>query len=326
MKSKTIILSALNSHDPRAGRGILTVSKENDSELKCKLRLYNISSLSTNCKLGMYYQSEVFGGTLANRTGCYEASFSGNFDIDKDFYFAVVNPNDSNSVVIAGGTYSGCFFEDSSVFDEITGKENKPTQNFEQNKQAQNNEDIINTNPILNDSKDPTNCNLEETECDKCAHCKYKEFFYDENLAMAEEETKQANIEQPAPVTNLTQKLNEESIAENPQTNASIFAQILPQFDYIFENYQQNEELNNLIENSKFVKVEEGTENYSIGAIYENNEMKYICYAVRSNYNAPLPAELGKFHQWLPIDAEDPLSDGYHIVFQDAHDLKIIEV
>ena len=54
--------------------------------------------------------------------------------------------------------------------------------------------------------------------------------------------------------------------------------------------------------------------------------MKYICYAVFETYNTPAPEEIGEHYQWLPIDKEDPLSDGYYIVFQDTADLKIVEL
>jgi hypothetical protein len=87
-----------------------------------------------------------------------------------------------------------------------------------------------------------------------------------------------------------------------------------------------DETLTTLIPNSKFVKINENQEQYSIGAIYQDNEMKYICYAVFKTYNTPAPEEIGKHYQWLPIDNQDPLSDGYYIVFQDTTDLKIVEL
>ena len=81
-----------------------------------------------------------------------------------------------------------------------------------------------------------------------------------------------------------------------------------------------------LISNSKFVKINENGNNYSIGAIFEGVEMKYICYAVKCEYNAQVPSEIGEHYQWLPLDKEDPMSEGYYVVFQDAKDLKIVEM
>ena len=56
------------------------------------------------------------------------------------------------------------------------------------------------------------------------------------------------------------------------------------------------------------------------------DEIKYICYAVMRSTNCQPPKELGEHYQWLPLDKDDPLSDGYFIVFQDATDLKIVEL
>ena len=73
-------------------------------------------------------------------------------------------------------------------------------------------------------------------------------------------------------------------------------------------------------------EINENGNSYNIGAIYEHETIKYLCYAVKSTYNQPPPTEIGKNYQWLPLDKEDPLSDGYYVVFQDALDFKILEL
>ena len=117
MKSKTIILSELNSHDPRAGRGILTLTSDNNT-LTLKLRLYNIDALNFNSKLGIYYRNQVYSANLTKKSGYYEGKIQQNFDMNEDFYCAVIDKEKNNEVVIAGGTYAGCYFDDSSVFSE----------------------------------------------------------------------------------------------------------------------------------------------------------------------------------------------------------------
>ena len=75
-----------------------------------------------------------------------------------------------------------------------------------------------------------------------------------------------------------------------------------------------------------------GTNNFprvrvGIGSpIYKNDLIKYICYAVKSNYTAPAPEEIGKHYQWLPLNKLNPFGEGYYLVFQDAVDFKIIEL
>lgn len=316
MKSKTIILSALNSHSPRAGRGILTLTSESNT-LTAKLRLYNIDSLNKNSKLGIYYNHQVYSATLLARSGYYEGKIEKTFNMNEDFYCAVIDKDKSNDVIIAGGTYAGCYFDDSSVFFENENQEKQVANDYEENSCLENN---INKNQ-------PNNFNEFNENCEKCSHCVYKETFYSqkENINNSTTKTNSTTLNNYQESDNIALKSNESEKLDK-DTAKSIINSIIPQFDYIFENYPADEELNNLIENGKFVKINDANQSYSIGAMYENDKIKYICYAVRTNYNSPIPEELGKYHQWLPIDTDDPLSEGYHIVYQDANDLKIIEV
>lgn len=283
MKSKTIIISSQDENNK--GRGILTLFQEDDL-LQCRLRLYNVPSLNRYCKLGVYHQDQVYSANLLEKNGAYESSLVGDFDIDLDFYTAIIDTTNNNKVLLAGGTYAGFYFNDQTIFETET----KETEQIV--------EQTTNT------------CE----DCEKCKTCKYKEYFY----AQQKEETNEIKT-----LENTTQ----EKVEENTENETkSIIMSIIPQFKYVFENYPIDETLNNLIPNSKFVKINENNEQYSIGAIYKEDEMKYICYAVLCNYNTPAPIELGEHYQWLPLDKEDPLSEGYFIVFQDANDLKIVEL
>lgn len=279
MKSKTIILSNTEEH---SGRGILTLYEEDDL-LKCKLRLYNTPKLDKFCKLGIYHSNQVYSANLLEKSGVYETSFVGDFDLNLDFYTAIINTNENNKVIIAGGTYAGCCFEENSPqFEETNPTQTVENQNVEECKQ----------------------------DCKNCENCVYKKMFYEQNVE------NQSNIEEPK---------NENNAETNQNANIpTIMESILPQFNYIFENYTPDEELNNLLPNSKFVKMVEDNQQYSIGAIFDEEKIKLLCYATKCNYNTPAPQELGENYQWLPLDKEDPLSEGYYIVFQDAEDLKIV--
>lgn len=327
MKSKTIILSSENQN----GRGILTIFEE-DELLKCKIRTYNISGINRFCKLGIYHKNEVFSANLLEKNGVYLSSLVGDFDIDKDFYTAIVDTSDNNKVILSGGTYAGFYYSNqSSVFSKIE-KEN-PTTNLINEEEFE----IINTYNNAGDTCVREEKIDQEKLCDenseRCKNCKYKEFFYNSNhqnpnpTANNQEKInsspiKSNNINQ----AELNQDEKEAKIEPNLAKKSNVLSAIVPQFKYVFENYDSDETLNKLIPNGKFVKINENKEQYSIGAIYENEEMKYICYAVLKNYNSNPPEELGKHYQWLPLDNEDPLSEGYFIVFQDASDLKIVEL
>ena len=288
MKSKTIILSNTEEH---SGRGILTLYEEDDL-LKCKLRLYNLTKLDKFCKLGIYHNNQVYTANLLEKHGVYESSFVGDFNLNEDFYTAIINTNQNNKVIIAGGTYSGFCFEGN--LQENVAKESILSDYVEEQNNMQN---------FVAKAHNLENC---DENCGNCANCKYKEWFYSQNVeTLPENEEKQDNLQ------------------EFVETQATI-PNLVEQFDNIFENYTPDTELNNLLPNSKFVKITENNQQYSIGAMFENEKITLLCYAVKSAYNSPAPQELGPHHQWLPIDKEDPLSDGYHIVFQDAEDLSIL--
>ena len=299
MKSKTIILSSPLTN----GRGILTIYNE-DELLKCKIRLYNVSKLNRFCKLGIYHNKEVFSANLLEKEGVYFSSMVGNFDMDNDFYCAIINTENENNVILSGGTYSGYFFNEE---DNIENK-------FKTIEKENPNTNLYDYNEETIDKK------LEEVcseDCEKCKNCKYKQWFYVEQ--------NQEKIEKEEPITTNLENLQNQNTIDEEIKNRNI-PSLIDQFKNIFENYPEDNVLNNLIQNSKFVKINENNTNYSIGAIYENNEMKYICYAVMCNYNTPAPNEIGEHYQWLPLDNEDPLSEGYYIVFQDVNDLKIVEL
>jgi len=306
MKSKTIIISAPEENNTR---GILTLFQEDDL-LKCRLRVYNLEKISRFCKLGIYHQNEVYSANLIERNNVYESSFVGSFDIDQDFYVALIDTEKDNQVLLAGGTYQGFYFNDNSVFLE--------SENFSNPQRKQ---------IAKQEKKSEEKC---EENCDKCENCVYKKAFY------LKAETKDLNTEKPLENSGLEKVLqtkernvSKEKIAEKTLSKQEIenfVASIVPQLEDLFRIYPQNVDLNNLIENSKFVQINENGEQFSIGAIYSDDEIKYICYAVKREYNIDPPDELGKNYQWLPKDAEDPLSEGYYVVFQDVADLKIVEL
>ncbi len=269
-------------------RAILTLYIEDDL-LKCKIRTYDMPKLNRYCKIGVYHNNIVTSANLIERNGVYSSSLVGEYDIEQDFYCAIINTEYENTPIVAGGSYAGYYFNDDSVFRQDTVEK----------------EDIT---PDI-DSQTLPNCENNE---DRCKNCKYKEYFYSNENQVYTDAVPQENIQSP----------EEENIEEQIDSISSL----MPQFDYIFKEYPENNLLNSLIPNSKFVDIKDKDSEYSIGAIYNEEKIKVICYATPSRYNTPAPTELGEHYQWLPIDSEDPLSDGYYIVFQDANTLKIVDL
>ena len=191
MKSKTIILSMENEK----GRGILTLFQDEDL-LQCRIRLYNMPKLTRFCKLGIYHNKEVYSANLLEKNGVYTSSMVGNFEIDKDFYAAIINTEDENKVILSGGTYAGFFFNEQSNFENELSKNNfTPAKidenlNFEPNPSQNIFENIEKENPVTNLYTYSHTQNNESCcgENEKCKNCKYKEFFYSQNQQFKTEE------------------------------------------------------------------------------------------------------------------------------------------
>ena len=301
MKSKTLILQSQTAN--KNGRAILTLSQQDDL-LSTKWSLYNCASLSPQTRLGIYHKNQVYSSNMLYKDGAYTSSLVGDFDMNSDFYCAVIDTEHDNTALLAGGTYAGYFFDDTSVItknlNNSFSKISPSTQTKE--KKAEDCSQVCNAS--TNQDYNP------------CKSCKYKAYFYSQTAPTSQQTSPQTT----------TSTADDATPTPNTEKKNSIVENLLPQFDYIFKNFPECEELNTRIPNSRFAKISEGNSTYCIGAIYQEQQLQYICYAVPSSYNTPAPEELGKFHQWLPLDPDDPLSDGYHIVYQDAHDLKIIEV
>ena len=241
MESKTLIISPLE--EGKSSRGIVTLYIEDDL-LKCKIRLYNVEKLNEYHKIGVYHQNEVFKANLLEKSGVYLSSFVGDFDMQQDFYVAIINTS-NDEVVLAGGTY-GVYFNNYSIFQKHSSLVQNAKQELEDFSQTNQNQE--------------KNCE----DCEKCKTCKYKEFFY-------------------AQQTEIDLNKNKLSESQNETEDSKVFNvinSIIPQFNYVFENYEHNQELNMLIKGGKFVKIADQNEEYSIGTIENEGEVKYICYAV----------------------------------------------
>lgn len=115
----------------------------------------------------------------------------------------------------------------------------------------------------------------------------------------------------------------EETINKELNKNKSshpFYALIAEQLDELFETYPEEPILKNLIDNSKWIKIKkDDNKYYVVGIIFEDNDIKYICYGVPGNYNNEPPIELKEYSQWMPTDISNPYDNGYWVMYQDAN-------
>lgn len=111
-----------------------------------------------------------------------------------------------------------------------------------------------------------------------------------------------------------------EIINKEIKSEKSFYNMIAEQLEELFNKYPREENLERLIDNSKWVKiVHDDNKSYVVGIIIDNTDIKYICYGVPGNYDKEPPIEMKAYSQWLPTDIRDPYSIGYWVMYQDAN-------
>ena len=189
--------------------------------------------------------------------------------------------------------------------------------------------------------------NLEEDNntvyYDNCSACKYRKAFYESGecvccggnqLVNSESEKNNIDSEENKENQNLIECAVEGSVEEDKSVNdiideQSFYKQIKSQIDTLFNRYERDLLLERIIPNSKWVKVDynNNQEYYVIGLIYDNGEEpSYISYGIPSEDSNNPPEDLKEFAQWLPIDFNNPLKEGYWIVYQDAKKGKTLKI
>ena len=128
------------------------------------------------------------------------------------------------------------------------------------------------------------------------------------------------NMDEKKLIVAVVGNIIDEEIKIKHNTTHEFYNMIKEQLDDLFERYPPEENLNQLIENSSWVKIDTDIVNkhYVVGIIMHNNDIKYICYGVPGNYNIEPPAEMHKYSQWLPTNISDPYNNGYWVMYQDS--------
>ncbi len=119
---------------------------------------------------------------------------------------------------------------------------------------------------------------------------------------------------------NTTEEELENTIDSALNSEHNFYNMIADQLDELFARYPRETNLEKLIDNSMWCRINTETDNkhYVVGIIKDNNDIKYICYGVPGNYNIEPPIEMRDYSQWLPTDTTDPYNNGYWVMYQDS--------
>ena len=102
--------------------------------------------------------------------------------------------------------------------------------------------------------------------------------------------------------------------------NETFYEAMSDQIEDLFNKYPAETNLEQLIPNSKWVKIDYENDGnfYVLGLIYEDITLKYICYGVPGTYSTTAPNGLDSYSQWLPTNINAPTENGYWVMYQDA--------
>ena len=116
------------------------------------------------------------------------------------------------------------------------------------------------------------------------------------------------------------ENLIDKELKNTNNSDKQFYNMIADQLQELFDRYPPEENLNKLIDESYWVKINTETVNkyYVVGIIKKDKDIKYICYGVPGTYNQEPPIEMKDYSQWLPTDISDPYNNGYWVMYQDA--------
>lgn len=97
---------------------------------------------------------------------------------------------------------------------------------------------------------------------------------------------------------------------------SNFYLSVKPQIDEIFVCYPEEDTLNNLVPNSRWVRINTSDGYYVVGLVLDGDTVSYICYGVPSTDKNMPPVEIADFAVWLSDGGEE--GRGYWLIYQDA--------
>lgn len=95
------------------------------------------------------------------------------------------------------------------------------------------------------------------------------------------------------------------------------YNRVKSQLETLFKEHEKETDLENMVANSRWVKVGDGANFYAVGIIVENNLPKFVCYGLAGSYDAK-PSQIKNYSSFIPKSPFNLKGDGYWVMFQDA--------
>ncbi len=305
---KNIVLSGVDNPSQKA---VLTL--ECDGQMaKGRLRLYNFGVEPKGIiSLGLYYGGNVIKAGLIRSSQMLYTFACQSENISDDFSCAVINFVNGEPSPILYGKGEG-YSDKDEIFSQVIEKI-KTSKNVDEVEKTLDKYGVDFDEELKSEIEyEIDNC-MAKKECGDCENCEYKKFYLENSQSQKLELSSDAHKE-------LVSSLENEDDEEDEDQNINFYAELKPQLDNLFANNPSEDYLENLLPNSKWVKVsiDDNGNYYVLGLIYEDDRLVYICYGVPGVYQKNSPRELSGYPVWFPLDEAKPEGFGYWLSYQDA--------
>lgn len=284
---KSVVLSSIKGGKEKA---VLTFEYDG-GEIVGNCRLYNFSKEPDGIlSVGILNAGKVIkAGLTKENNNFYTFKLTTTEELNT-FTCALVNFNKGEAKPLLQGSTNGVATSEERLCNSLSVFDGEAT--------VENVQSVLDKNEVFIDDQEEIDelidAEINKTQdCGNCAECKYRDAFY---------------------------KLADDVSSAPEEKEDTFFDGIKEQIEELFNKYPEEEILKQIIPDSKWVKIdyEEKGEYYVVGLLYENNEIKYVCYGVPGVFQEEPPIDLKGFSQWLPIDTTKEKGFGYWITYQDA--------
>lgn len=321
--ARTIILSGNKDKDAKA---ILSLKAGGKGEIK----FYNMRDLPKSLAVGIRQKCKVSKFPLNICGGVGEFNTENKVSADEPLFCAVVDVSNAfcpELVLCSSGDKEEDNRKVETAFVQGAPK-NRATL------YAEESQDEI-ENLIDKNLSDDMSCHY----YDSCGKCKYKQAFYAEcdgekhispcgSKVVKQENVSKDNCDicnhnnvkvagKDKVEANVYDKNKEHKAKQLEGEGEIFFEQIRSQIEILFSKYARDENLEKLVPNSKWVKVnyEGSDECYELGVICDDNGVEeYVCYGIPSTNSTTPPKSLEEYAKYLKLSS----TDGLWVACQDA--------
>lgn len=294
LTKKNIVLNSVNQTEEKA-----LLSMECDGELlNGKIRLYNFSDEPNGIiTLGFYTNGKVIKAGLTKKDTMLYTFQTDLNEIPENFSCAVINFVESQPSPLLYGNSQG-FASKEEIYEKVIDK----LQDTNSMKEVEDTLDAFDidydeeTKEEINNEIDKVmGQSCQDMNCDECV---FKKFYYNQINDMS---------------------FDDDEEQEEEEKKENFFDEMKPHIDKLFKDNPNDEYLEKILPNSKFVRVQLDDDNYYVlGLIYDDDQIAYICYGVPGFYQNTPPRELSGYPIWVPIDKDKEKDFGYWLSYQDA--------